>query len=115
MSIRKQKDKTYTVRLSYRDATGKRKEKNKKGFASLTLSKKWESKTLDEIDILKIEQPKQESSKMLLIDVYEMWLATYKPKVADTTLKKTDSFMRIHVLTDEWFKDSTVDEITPTV
>lgn len=113
MSIRKQKDKTYTVRLSYRDATGKRKEKNKKGFTSLTLAKKWERKTLDEIDILKIEQPKQETSRTLLVDVYEMWLVTYKPKVADTTFYRVTRFMTNHVFTDKWFKHSYVDEITP--
>lgn len=94
---------------------GKRHSKKKKGFTSITLARQWERKALNEIDILKNEQPKQAQPKMLLSDVYEMWLATYKPKVADTTLKKTDSFMRIHVLTDEWFKDSTVNEITPTV
>lgn len=117
MSIKKQKDKTYNVRIGYRDKDGRKHEKKKKGFTSLTLAKKWERKTLDEIDSLKIEevQEPRRQEKMLLVDAYEMWLATYKLKVADTTLKKTDSFMRIHVLTDEWFKDSTVDEITPTV
>lgn len=115
MSIKKESNKTYSVRLTYSDMAGKRHSKKKKGFTSITLARQWERKALNEIDILKNEQPKQAQPKMLLSDVYEMWLATYKPKVADTTLKKTDSFMRIHVLTDEWFKDSTVDEITPTV
>ena len=50
MSITKQKDKTYKVRLSYSDNDGKRHEKNKKGFTSLTLAKKWERKNLDDID-----------------------------------------------------------------
>lgn len=48
-------------------------------------------------------------------DAYDMWLATYKLKVADTTLNKTTRFMSNHVLTDQWFKDSYVDEITPTI
>ncbi|MFC6178651.1 tyrosine-type recombinase/integrase [Weissella sagaensis] len=114
MSITKQKDRTYNVRISYSDNDGKRREKNKKGFTSLTLAKKWERKTLDEIDEI-LANHKQQKNRMLLRDVYEMWLSTYKPKVADTTLKKTDSFMQLHVLCSKWFKNSYVDEITPTI
>lgn len=113
MSIKKQKDKTYNVRISYSDNDGKRREKNKKGFASLTLAKKWQRKTLDEIDEILANQ-KQEKNRILLRDAYEMWLVTYKPKVADTTFNKTNRFITNHVLTDKWFKDSYVDEITPT-
>lgn len=58
---------------------------------------------------------KKQKNRMLLRDAYEMWLATYKPKVADTTFNKTNRFMINHVLTAEWFKDSYVDEITPTI
>ena len=114
MSIKKQKDKTYNVRISYSDNDGKRREKNKKGFASLTLAKKWERKTLDEIDEILANQ-EQEKNKILLRDAYEMWLVTYKPKVANTTFNKTNRFITNHVLTDKWFKDSYVDEITPTI
>ena len=114
MSIKKQKDKTYNVRISYSDNDGKRREKNKKGFASLTLAKKWERKTLDEIDEILANQ-EQEKNRILLRDAYEMWLVTYKPKVADTTFNKTNRFITNHVLTDKWFKDSYVDEITPTI
>lgn len=114
MSIKKQKDRTYNVRISYSDNDGKRHEKNKKGFTSLTLAKKWERKTLDEIDEILANQ-KQAKNRMLLSDAYEMWLATYKPKVADTTFNKTNRFMINHVLTTDWFKDSYVDEITPTI
>ena len=114
MSIKKQKDKTYNVRISYSDNDGKRREKNKKGFASLTLAKKWERKTLDEIDEI-IANQEQEKNRILLRDAYEMWLVTYKPKVADTTFNKTNRFITNHVLTDKWFKDSYVDEITPTI
>ncbi|MGK4017687.1 tyrosine-type recombinase/integrase [Weissella paramesenteroides] len=114
MSIKKQKDKTYNVRISYSDNDGKRREKNKKGFASLTLAKKWERKTLDEIDEILANQ-EQEKNKILLRDAYEMWLVTYKPKVANTTFNKTNRFVTNHVLTDKWFKDSYVDEITPTI
>ena len=114
MSIKKQKDKTYNVRISYSDNDGKRREKNKKGFASLTLAKKWERKTLDEIDEF-IANQEQEKNRILLRDAYEMWLVTYKPKVADTTFNKTNRFITNHVLTDKWFKDSYVDEITPTI
>ena len=49
---------------------------------------------------------------MLLRDVYEMWLATYKPKVDDTTFNKTNRFMINHVLIDKLFKDSYVDELS---
>lgn len=114
MSIKKESNKTYSVRLTYSDMSGKRHSKKKKGFTSITLARQWERKALNEIDILKNEQPEQVTSKMLLSDVYEMWLATYKPKVADTTLNKTNRFMANHVLTDKWFKNSYVDEITPT-
>lgn len=114
MSIKKQKSRTYNVRVSYSDNDGKRHEKNKKGFTSLTLAKKWERKTLDEIDEI-LANHKQQQEKMLLVDAYEMWLATYKPKVADTTFNKTNRFMINHVLTTDWFKDSYVDEITPTI
>lgn len=114
MSIKKQKNRTYNVRVSYSDNDGKRREKNKKGFTSLTLAKKWERKTLDEIDEI-LANHKQQKNRMLLRDAYEMWLATYKPKVADTTFNKTNRFMINHVLTAEWFKDSYVDEITPTI
>ena len=114
MSIKKQKNRTYNVRVSYSDNDGKRHEKNKKGFTSLTLAKKWERKTLDEIDEILANQ-KQAKNRMLLRDAYEMWLVTYKPKVADTTFNKTNRFMINHVLTTDWFKDSYVDEITPTI
>lgn len=114
MSIKKQKNRTYNVRVSYSDNDGKRHEKNKKGFTSLTLAKKWERKTLDEIDEILANQ-KQAKNRMLLRDAYEMWLVTYKPKVADTTFNKTNRFMINHVLTTNWFKDSYVDEITPTI
>ncbi|MCT0485295.1 site-specific integrase [Weissella paramesenteroides] len=114
MSIKKQKDRTYTVRISFSDSNGKRHEKNKKGFTSLTLAKKWERKTLDEIDEF-IANQEQEKNRILLRDAYEMWLVTYKPKVADTTFNKTNRFITNHVLTDKWFKDSYVDEITPTI
>ncbi|MCS9985136.1 site-specific integrase [Weissella paramesenteroides] len=114
MSIKKQKDRTYTVRISFSDSNGKRHEKNKKGFTSLTLAKKWERKTLDNIDEIVANQ-EQAKHRMLLRDVYEMWLATYKPKVADTTFNKTNRFMTNHVFIDKWFKDSYVDEITPTI
>ncbi|KAA8435039.1 site-specific integrase [Weissella paramesenteroides] len=114
MSIKKQKDRTYYVRISYSDPDGKRHEKNKKGFTSLTLAKKWERKTLDEIDEI-LANHKQQKNRMLLRDAYDMWLANYKPKVADTTFNKTNRFMINHVLTAEWFKDSYVDEITPTI
>ncbi|MBF7056579.1 site-specific integrase [Weissella confusa] len=114
MSIRKQNNKTYTVRISYSDSDGKRREKKKSGLASLTLAKKWERKALDEIDDLKEHHAKQKK-RVLLRDAYDMWLATYKLKVADTTLNKTTRFMSNHVLTDQWFKDSYVDEITPTI
>ena len=114
MSIRKQNNKTYTVRISYSDSDGKRREKKKNGLESLTLAKKWERKALDEINQLKEHQAKQKK-RVLLRDAYEMWLVTYKLKVADTTLNKTTRFMNNHVLTDQWFKDSYVDEITPTI
>lgn len=114
MSIKKQKNRTYNVRVSYSDNDGKRHEKNKKGFTSLTLAKKWERKTLDEIDEI-LANHKQQKNRMLLSDAYEMWLVTYKPKVADTTFNKTNRFMINHVLTTNWFKDSYVDEITPTI
>ena len=114
MSIKKQKNRTYNVRVSYSDNDGKRHEKNKKGFTSLTLAKKWERKTLDEIDEILANQ-KQAKNRMLLRDAYDMWLVTYKPKVADTTFNKTNRFMINHVLTTDWFKDSYVDEITPTI
>ena len=92
---------------------GKRHSKKKKGFTSITLARQWERKALNEIDILKNEQPKQAQPKMLLSDVYEMWLATYKPKVADTTFYRVTRFMENNVFTDKWFKHSYVDEITP--
>ena len=114
MSIKKESNKTYSVRLTYSDMAGKRHSKKKKGFTSITLARQWERKTLNEIDILKNEQPKQANSRMLLIDVYEMWLATYKPKVADTTFYRVTRFMTNHVFTEQWFKHSYVDEITPT-
>lgn len=114
MSIKKQKDKTYNVRISYSDNDGKRREKNKKGFASLTLAKKWERKTLDEIDEILANQ-EQEKNRILLRDAYEMWLVTYKPKVADTTYFRVTRFMDNHVFVAKWFKDSYVDEITPTI
>ena len=113
MSIKKESNKTYSVRLTYSDMAGKRHSKKKKGFTSITLARQWERKTLNEIDILKNEQPKQAQPKMLLSDVYEMWLATYKPKVADTTFYRVTRFMENHVFTDKWFKHSYVDEITP--
>lgn len=114
MSIKKQKDKTYNVRISYSDSNGKRREKNKKGFASLTLAKKWERKTLDEIDEILANQ-EQEKNRILLRDAYEMWLVTYKPKVADTTYFRVTRFMDNHVFVAKWFKDSYVDEIIPTI
>ena len=114
MSIKKESNKTYSVRLTYSDVAGKRHSKKKKGFTSITLARQWERKALNEIDILKNEQPKQAHPRMLLVDAYEMWLVSYKPKVADTTLNKTNRFMTNHVLTNKWFKDSYVDEITPT-
>ncbi|WPQ68517.1 site-specific integrase [Weissella paramesenteroides] len=92
---------------------GKRHSKKKKGFTSITLARQWERKALNEIDILKNEQPKQANARILLIDVYEMWLVTYKPKVADTTFYRVTRFMENHVFTDQWFKSSYVDEITP--
>ena len=113
MSIKKESNKTYSVRLTYSDMAGKRHSKKKKGFTSITLARQWERKALNEIDILKNEQPKQAQPKMLLSDVYEMWLATYKPKVADTTFYRVTRFMENHVFTDKWFKHSYVDEITP--
>ena len=113
MSIKKESNKTYSVRLTYSDMAGKRHSKKKKGFTSITLARQWERKALNEIDILKNEQPKQAQPKMLLSDVYEMWLATYKPKVADTTFYRVTRFMENNVFTDKWFKHSYVDEITP--
>ena len=61
MSITKQQNGTYSVRVSWTDKQGKRREKNKKGLENRTLAKHWERKTL-----LDAESGKFETVNMLL-------------------------------------------------
>ena len=51
------------------------------------------------------------STPITFNDVYRLWLADYKVGIEDSTLKKTETIFRIHILPK--FADKKVDKITP--
>jgi len=109
MSIKKQSDGTYNVRVTFSDNLGKRREKNKKGIKSLTLAKKWERDTLNKVDDGEFDKF---NSNMTLNDAFKSWLDIYSKKVLPSTYRKAENFINVHILTSKWFDQVKVDKIT---
>ncbi|MGY4736126.1 tyrosine-type recombinase/integrase [Weissella cibaria] len=109
MSIKKQKDGTYSVRISWTDNQGKRREKNKKGLANLTLAKHWERQTLLDAEAGKFETVNTYTTTNQLV---EMWLKEYSRNKRDVTVSKVRRFFDMYVLVPEWFNNLEISNIS---
>jgi len=111
MSIKKnQIDHTFEVRLQWTDNLGKRRSKNKKGFITLTLAKKWERDTSLQIETGEFDKFNE---NMTLNKALDMWFETYRTKVLASTYEKNRRFINKHVLSNDWFNEIPVNKITP--
>lgn len=111
----KKAGKLYDVRIRFTDVTtGKRKEKNKKGFTTSKAAKQWERKTSVDIEN-GLYNSVMINDNATLDEAYAMWVSTYRRKVRDTTFIQVNRFMTNHVLTQQAFKGYQVKKITPAV
>ena len=105
--------KLYDVRIRFTDVTtGRRREKNKKGFTTSKDARQWERKTLVEAEN-GLFNSVTINDNATLDEAYAMWLNTHTRKVQDTSITLYNRFMRNHVLTQQAFKGYQVKKITP--
>ncbi|WP_386084912.1 tyrosine-type recombinase/integrase [Weissella cibaria] len=109
MSITKQKNGTYSVRVSWTDKQGKRREKNKKGLENRTLAKHWERKTLLDAESGKFETVNTYTTTNQLV---EMWLKEYARNKRAVTVSKVRRFFDMYVLVPEWFDNVEIGKIS---
>lgn len=76
--------KGWSARISWTDAHGKRRTKNKAGFATKTLAKKWATENEAQLNLgVAIDKT------ISLSDYFDHWYKTYKkPKIAQPTLNR---------------------------
>lgn len=111
MSINKQKNGTYTVRIRWTDKQGKRREKTKTKFETKTLAKHWERQALLDAQAGKFDKV---SSKLTVNQLVAMYLDEYeRGKRLSTTSKVARSF-EMYVLTPQWFDKVEVAKISTT-
>lgn len=109
MSIKKQKDGSYFVRVRWTDKQGKRREKKQSGFNNLTLAKHWERQTLLDAEAGKFETVNTYTTTNQLV---EMWLKEYARNKRDVTVSKVRRFFDMYVLVPQWFDDVEISKIS---
>lgn len=109
MSIKKQKDGSYFVRVRWTDKQGKRREKKQSGFNNLTLAKHWERQTLLDAEAGKFETVNTYITTNQLV---EMWLKEYARNKRDVTVSKVRRFFEMYVLVPQWFDDVEISKIS---
>ena len=109
MSIKKQKDGSYFVRVRWTDKQGKRREKKQSGFNNLTLAKHWERQTLLDAEAGKFETVNTYTTTNQLV---EMWLKEYARNKRDVTVSKVRRFFEMYVLVPQWFDDVEISKIS---
>lgn len=109
MSIKKQKDGTYTVCVRWTDGQGKRRDKIKTKLANKTLASHWERQTLLDAESGKFDKV---STYTTANELVEMWLKEYSRNKRDTTVSKVRRFFEMYVLVPEWFNDVQISTIS---
>jgi integrase len=108
MSILKQPDGRFEVRLTFTDVFGKRKETRKRNIANVTLAKRWEREAIKK----HADDNFTPSSNTTLNEAMKLWLDTYKAKVKPSTYRKVVHFIDNHILTKQWFDNVRIADIT---
>ncbi|TYC49123.1 site-specific integrase [Weissella muntiaci] len=108
MSIKKQKNGNYQVRVQFTDSLGRRRNK-KKTVASLTLAKRAEREILNEVDAGTFNKVHKKITMNELIDKFMLDYSRGKRKV---TIVRRKIFLENSVLTDEWFNNVQVSKIS---
>ena len=109
MSITKQKNGTYSVRIRWTDKQGKRREKTKTKFETKTLAKHWERQATLDADAGKFDGVTTDLTVNELVDMY---LQEYvRGKRLSTTSKVARSF-EMYVLTPKWFDNVKVAKLS---
>ena len=109
MSIKKQKDGTYSVRVRWTDGQGKRRDKIKTKLANKTLASHWERQTLLDAEAGKFDKV---STYTTANELVEMWLKEYSRNKRDTTVSKVRRFFEMYVLVPEWFNGVQISTIS---
>ena len=101
MSIKKQKNGNYQVRVQFTDSLGRRRNK-KKTVASLTLAKRAEREILNEVDAGTFNKVHKKITMNELIDKF---MLDYSRGKREITIARVKRFFDMYVLTSEWFDD----------
>ncbi|TYC50238.1 site-specific integrase [Weissella muntiaci] len=107
MSIKKQKNGNYQVRVQFTDSLGRRRNK-KKTVASLTLAKRAEREILNEVDAGTFNKVHKKITMNELIDKFMLDYSRGKRKV---TIGRVNRFFELYVLTNEWFNHVQISKI----
>ena len=99
MSIKKQKNGNYQVRVQFTDSLGRRRNK-KKTVASLTLAKRAEREILNEVDAGTFNKVHKKITMNELIDKF---MLDYSRGKREITIARVKRFFDMYVLTSEWF------------
>lgn len=109
MSITKQKNGTYSVRIRWTDKQGKRREKTKTKFETKTLAKHWERQATLDAEAGKFDGVTTDLTVNELVDMY---LQEYvRGKRLSTTSKVARSF-EMYVLIPKWFDNVKVAKLS---
>lgn len=108
MSIKKQKNGNYQVRVQFTDSLGRRRNK-KKTVASLTLAKRAEREILNEVDAGTFNKVHKKITMNELIDKF---MLDYSRSKREVTVRNRETFINNSVLTHEWFDNVQVSKIT---
>lgn len=109
MAITKNSNGTYSVRISYTNDFGVRKEKKKSGFVTKTLAAHWERQTLNDIENGTI---KAVSVSITLDEVVTRWLDEFNRGRRQVTVDRVVHTFNNHILTTDWFKGVKLSKIT---
>lgn len=109
MTISKNLNGTYSVRIRFTNNEGKAKEKKKSGFANKTLASHWERQTLNDIENGVYDAL---GNNTTMDELVASWFDEYKRGRREVTIAKVRRMFDMYVLTPEWFKGKRVNKLT---
>lgn len=107
MSIKKESNGTWFVRVSYRDSLGKRHEK-KGHFPTKTLASQFERQVKVAIDNGQFETV---NVNMTTNQLFNQWFDDYKRSVKPVSYAKVQKLFEHHILTSAWFDGVKIKDI----
>lgn len=94
--------KTWRLNISYKDASGKLKQKTKRGFKSKKEALEWEREFFYKEEF---------SSEMSFQSLYELYMEDMESRLKKNTIKTKEKIIELKIL--PFFKDIKINEITP--